>query len=87
MPKCKHKHTEFNPKDEAWKCPNCGADNGYFYKDDSPDFDCEELHVEDCVRCESCASNWSGKKVAALMMKKANQKPCPHCKGTGVIDA
>lgn len=87
MPKCKYKHTKFNPTGEDWKCPACGESSGYFYISNYVNIDCEELHVEDCVRCYKCDSKWSGEEVAAVMLKKSNQKPCPHCKGTGVVDA
>jgi Zn finger protein HypA/HybF involved in hydrogenase expression len=87
---CYAKHTKYQPTDEQWQCPLCGADNESFTVEESPDEvadDCELLHEEDEVHCSNCNSSWSGKAVAAVMAKKANLVVCPTCKGAGYVKA
>jgi Zn finger protein HypA/HybF involved in hydrogenase expression len=50
---CHAKHTVYQPKDEDWKCPKCGANNERFTicdTDASAEDDCVLLHVAD--ECE-----------------------------------
>ena len=65
--KCPHKHTEFQPNDSEWKCPNCGADSEYFYVLFSVSKDCELLHCEDWVVCDRCGLEQHGEVVAQMM--------------------
>jgi|SRR3972149_10787438 len=88
---CPGKHTKFQPTMSQWKCPKCGTANdgstgGSFFIDDSRYNDCEWLHVDDYIKCDNCNSSWKGQGLATLMTKALNQKPCPHCKGTGFIN-
>lgn len=83
---CKAKHTDFQPKDKDWKCPNpnCGSNDIYFYEDDGHDFfSCDLLHNEDCIVCNNCDGEWTGKELSELM--KVEKKKCPCCDGTGWI--
>lgn len=85
---CKAKHTKFQPSYEEWKCPRCGADSSYFSKsdfDEQADFDCELIHLNDEVSCESCNSIWSGSAVIKLIAQALNMIDCPHCKGKGMV--
>lgn len=86
---CPAKHTVFQPTDEQWRCPDCGADNSHFViemGDQTAEESCEKLHQLDEVYCHTCDDGWSGKAVATKLMKKANRVPCPTCKGCGTID-
>jgi len=85
---CRAKHTKFQPSDEEWRCPRCGADAEYFYIDEpDPDahVDCSLLHEKDFVVCENCGKGWSGKRVAQMLQKKHDYIICPTCNGKGFI--
>ena len=60
-------HTIYQPADEEWGCPKCGEQD-YFYI--LGDKDCKLLHVDDCVRCVACESEFSGQEVADRRAKK-----------------
>jgi hypothetical protein len=82
---CNRKHTKYQPTDEQWRCPNCGAGNESFYIDnDDSASDCGLLHVDDTIVCD-CGQIWSGKQLAQIMRRiyKNGVKRCPHCNGTG----
>lgn len=92
---CNARHTKYQPTDEEFRCPKCGAgpEEGFII-DDSPedaDSDCGLLHEDDCIVCNNCKTehhrdtDYSGKSYAALMVKKNNLVPCPHCKGKGLV--
>ncbi len=91
MNKCSGKHTSYQPTDDEWKCPECGADNQYFYIDFANYDDCDLLHVDDVVTCCSphCVDEngeskvWSGKDMAMIM--QAGRIKCSCCKGTGYV--
>lgn len=69
-PNCKRRHTDWQPSDEEWRCPECGigytfldGDDCGFVIDDSVNEACDALHVDDEVRCYRCgysavASQW-----------------------------
>jgi Zn finger protein HypA/HybF involved in hydrogenase expression len=85
---CHAKHTVYQPKDEDWKCPKCGANNEHFtIIDPTPeaDGDCVLLHATDECECTECGYGGAGVSVARALMKKENLVPCPHCKGRGVV--
>ena len=82
---CDRKHTKFQPTDEQWECPKCGRGNDVFYISESVDADCILLHDDDFIVCENCEREWTGKKLAAVMAKKACMVKCPHCKGSGFV--
>jgi len=85
--KCQHKHTKYQPADEAWHCPKCGTDNskGDFYIEDGVNPECELLHPEDYVKCEACGYNASGTELAKALIKKENLIVCECCKGRGYV--
>ena len=89
MKTCTEKHAKFQPTDDQWKCPKCGAGNNggesLFYIDESPNGDCELLHSEDYIVCVICKSSWTGKRLSTVMVKAMNLEKCPHCAGTGFI--
>ena len=85
---CDSKHTAYQPPDEVWLCPKCGADTGSFIIDNSADdanSDCSLLHEDDEVRCLACHDGWSGKQIAKKLMTINHRKVCPTCKGAGSI--
>lgn len=85
---CQVKHTTFQPTDDQWKCPKCGAGSRDFTilwpADDTED--CDMLHEEDVCVCDACGYEESGKIVAAAIKRKLGLVKCPHCKGTGYIE-
>lgn len=85
---CQAKHTKYQPTDEEFKCPQCGAPGGEFYIAESPDEsdpDCTLLHPGDYLACSKCEYGTSAKSFAASLVKKNNLTPCTHCKGTGLV--
>jgi hypothetical protein len=88
---CPVKHTKYQPTDEDFACPKCGAtpdsDEG-FYSEFSPDGaeDCPMLHDDDELRCYRCDYTTSGKRFAISIAKAKNMVKCPHCKGAGLIE-
>lgn len=82
---CKHAHTKFQPTDAHWVCPECGSGHDKFYIDESPNGDCEKLHVEDYIQCHHCHSSWTGDDLAKIMCKKNTMVKCPCCNGTGYV--
>ena len=87
---CTLKHVKYEPTDEEWLCPKCGAEAGDFYieareneNDSSPD--CELLHEDDVLDCNGCGYSVSGKAFSALIVKKKNLVKCPCCKGKGYV--
>jgi len=89
MTTCTEKHAKFQPTDDQWKCPKCGAGNNggesMFYIDESPNGDCELLHNEDYIVCVECKSSWTGKRLSTVMVDALSLEKCPHCAGTGFI--
>lgn len=92
---CGVKHTKYQPTDKEWRCPKCGAsaDKGFCINEpaEGTDDNCSLLHDEDGIGCDNCMTEhdrntyYSGKQFAALLVKKNNLVPCPHCKGTGLV--
>lgn len=85
---CNTKHTKYQPIDDEWACPNCGAnaDNGFCNTDPTGHEDCELLHEEDWLSCENCPEfSIAGKQFAAKIVKNKNLISCPTCKGKGHI--
>jgi rubredoxin len=85
---CQAKHTKFQPSDEQWICPKCGADSAFFVVEDGAedsDDDCPLLHNEDEIECGKCGYGGTGKSVAAQMTRKLDLVPCPCCKGAGYV--
>ena len=84
---CPAKHTAFQPTDEQWRCPKCGADNSKFYIEEPADGsaeDCVKLHKQDELFC-SCGYAASGESFSKKAMAAQNRIVCPHCNGEGTI--
>jgi len=81
---CWYKLTEFQPTDEEWLCPRCGASNENFAVCDSS-CGCDMLHDGDEVKCDRCSTEWSGKELAEEMVQRLNTVECSCCKGTGRV--
>ena len=85
---CGRKHTLFQPTDEQWVCPICGAESGDFAIDsDDLDSECPLLHTDDSVVCFKCGNEWSGSQISKILKKKyhVGLVKCPHCNGAGWI--
>jgi hypothetical protein len=91
---CTRKHTKYQPLDEEFKCPRCGAtpNTDLQFIQEPPktewgtlDDECTELHDDDMCNCNRCDYGVSGKSFAARLMKQNNLIPCPHCKGRGLV--
>lgn len=88
MDKCFAKHTKYQPSDDDWVCPKCGADSSSFVINDHAEGaseDCGKLHVQDNVECFSCGYGGSGRSVSSLMAKTANLVICSCCNGAGYV--
>ena len=87
---CGAKHTQFQPTDEQWLCPGCGANNESFHIDENASDaveGCEKIHDQDVVHCFKCGYSATGKTLSAKMKKKYNHVTCPTCKGHGTVPA
>jgi Zn finger protein HypA/HybF involved in hydrogenase expression len=89
---CRARHTKYQPTIDEWECPKCGerldGKDGGFIIDGVAEGalgDCDLLHVNDELLCSSCKYISTGKKFSALLQRKHNLIPCPHCKGTGLV--
>jgi len=85
---CSEKHTKYQPTENEWRCPWCGADNKSFYIEEPIETardDCEKLHEGDGLYCYICKDALSGKAFAAQIQKTKNLIPCKHCKGSGLV--
>lgn len=74
---CNVCHTDFQPAENEWKCPECGSGNDYFYVYESPPESadaCELLHDYDYVVCDQCKSQWDGADVAKLIQRKVDDR-------------
>jgi radical SAM protein with 4Fe4S-binding SPASM domain len=87
---CSHKHTPYQPSDDEWRCPNCGADNDHFYivEPVGDTYNCPFLHAADEVGCSKCDKGWTGTRLGALLAKRKSVKieKCPTCKGHGFVE-
>lgn len=79
--RCNFEHTNHQPNDDEWKCPECGSKE--ISIDDSPNFECGLIHPDDYVLCEDCLTEFSGQEIAEKLGGKTVK--CPHCKGTGWV--
>jgi len=84
---CKAKHVKYEPTDEEWCCPNCGAGITYFtvWESVSDDDYCKLVHNNDFCSCENCGYECSGKEVSDFFIKKNSMVPCSCCKGKGLV--
>jgi hypothetical protein len=83
---CEAKHTKYQPTDEEFHCPKCGAKCGDFFKDDPVGHEeCDLLHDEDNLCCATCGYGCSGRALAARIVKAKGLVQCPCCKGTGMV--
>jgi Zn finger protein HypA/HybF involved in hydrogenase expression len=92
--KCDGKHTKYQPSDNEWRCPRCGASaalgvpggNTFIIAatEEGADENCTINHAGDELACD-CGYTTSGKAFAARLQKAANMVPCPACKGHGLV--
>lgn len=87
---CKGKHTSFQPDNDQFKCPKCGAPSGNFYIDESganAHEECTLIHTDDFCACVDCGYSASGASVARALMKAGHvgMVQCSCCKGTGWV--
>jgi hypothetical protein len=91
---CARKHTKYQPTNEEFKCPRCGAtpDTDPQFVQEPPedvwgsmDDSCDKLHDDDMCNCNRCEYGVSGKGFAARLAKQHKLVPCPHCRGTGLV--
>lgn len=90
---CGYKHTKYQPTDEEWRCPKCGAgfedkSGGFVIWDgvsDNEEGECQLLHVDDYLKCQKCGYDCQGKDFAAYVVKKNSLVSCPCCKGKGFV--
>ena len=88
MKQCSAKHTAYQPTNDEWRCPKCGAGVEHFTIYDSSESaldDCELLHKDDYLLCTNCNYESSGAAFSKLIMKQINVVECPCCKGKGVV--
>lgn len=83
MSGCNAKHTNYQPTDDEWKCPKCGAGSGEFLYDDMAELagdECGLLHDEDSLVCvmkhgeDGSRFLISGEAFAAGFQSKADEK-------------
>lgn len=87
-PKCPAKHTKYNPTQEEFKCPECGAPVGCFVVDEPAEDaldTCAKLHADDVLHCYKCGYKISAPRFVSRIVKEKNLVPCPTCKGRGVV--
>ena len=91
MKTCEFKHTDVQVSDDEWVCPNCGVgleaskgEDGWIIVD-SPNLECEKLHVNDELECCACGKVMSGAEYAEWLKNKGELIECPCCKGKGVV--
>lgn len=87
--KCKKKHVAYQPTDEEFKCPSCGAKCGDFNlvsQCDDSDIDCDLIHASDHAECDSCGFSISASRFSKDIQITKNLVPCDHCKGTGLVN-
>jgi hypothetical protein len=88
---CAHKHTAYQPTDDEWKCPSCGAGVEFFHIDNFVDDDmskCDDLlHDNDDVGCHKCQFGTNGKNFAGRLQRMHNLVKCECCRGTGLVVA
>lgn len=87
---CDAKHVKYEPSEDEWACPFCGANGDDFYIDPEPgDFEAHEecvlLHEADLIVCNNCEKSITGKAFSARLVKKKNLVVCPCCKGKGYV--
>lgn len=81
-------------------CPRCKKPNEYVNRDglsvqgividgphECPDNTCEVILPEDWCVCYAADCGWDGtaRQVLTAAKKRLNLKPCPHCRGTGLV--
>ena len=85
---CKARHAKFQPTNEEWACPKCGAGIEQFSiweaTEEAAD-GCELLHSDDWCSCSGCGYGAAGYKVSSALARKSSMITCPHCKGKGVV--
>lgn len=85
---CHGKHTKYQPTEDEFRCPRCGAEVGIFVVQETEggaNLDCELNHPGDSLGCDKCGYGTSGRAFAARVQREKGLVPCQHCKGTGLV--
>jgi Zn finger protein HypA/HybF involved in hydrogenase expression len=86
---CKGNHTSYNPTDEEFRCPKCGASHPDFYieenESETDGFNCRLLHNGDFLRCDKCDFTIYGQEFVKELLEIRSLKVCPYCDGKGKI--
>lgn len=82
---CPYKHTKYDPTEEEFKCPKCGAVCGVFCVEEGPNEECLLMHEDDTLHCFECGYTTTGKAFVNKLLKDKSHVECPHCKGKGYI--
>jgi hypothetical protein len=85
--KCSGRHTQYQPSDDKFQCPQCGEQAKFYVDawDESNDPACTLLHVDDVVCCERCGGMWSGRTLTSIWVRQEKLMTCPTCKGKGHV--
>lgn len=83
---CTVRHTKYQPSDDEFECPNCGVSApGFFINDYVGDDDCDKLHKDDELACESCGYTCFGESFARRKIRENGLTTCPCCNGKGLV--
>jgi len=86
---CFARHTKYQPTDDEWRCPICGAtsEQGFvvYEPDENESEDCEQLHAADLLFCDKCSHSETGKVFSERIVKLRGLTKCLCCNGTGLI--
>lgn len=88
---CAHKHTAYQPPEDEWRCPSCGAGIGTFHVDNDiavsdDESRCDDLlHENDEVICSGCRFGTNGKNFAGRLQRMHSLVKCECCRGTGLV--
>lgn len=85
--KCLEKHTRYQPTISEWNCPKCGAKAGHWAIEDSSNYECNDLHLDDTLLCGKCGYGTTGRAFAKKCVDAKNLVPCKHCGGKGLVKA
>jgi hypothetical protein len=85
---CPAKHTKWQPKEDQWVCPRCGAGKEEFNieePDSQAHEECGLLHEFDELRCLRCDYANYGKDFSLYCATTDEYETCPCCGGLGKV--